>query len=333
MINEGHMIMDKNLRRFYNNELKMNFINDKLAKSTSYINAYYSLFDMSNEIETFYNKDLYEFTTSDIEMFLKSIAPNIKYMSALLYNDLIRDYKRWVDTNTHLDVISLEGCPIGVLKDITTFKAYTILNDDDINEITKESVIDGGDYIPVIFIRLLWELDAQVDISDIIKIKVTDLVKQNNTIIIGGTPYSISPNLLSFIYNFAKLDYIDYRYKGRYKIPTSEKNGGYIFRTRATHKTVLGKPMTRERFSDIFHDYVERNYNDAFAINDIVMSLALKHMLKYKKTHTIMQTEKRYFSKVTSHVYGDVLVNYGKEKFPNEYNDYLQYFNSLRVNC
>jgi hypothetical protein len=78
---------------------------------------------------------------------------------------------------------------------------------------------------------------------------------------------------------------------------------------------------------------VERNYNDAFAINDIVMSLALKHMLKYKKTHTIMQTEKRYFSKVTSHVYGDVLVNYGKEKFPNEYNDYLQYFNSLRVNC
>jgi hypothetical protein len=309
----------------FNYKLKDLFINAMVAKRKSYVQAYESLFSISTNVEELYGKDLYEFTSENLLVLFKNSSKYLKYTTVLSYNSLVKNYKEWVKKNIKNAHVVDGTCSAEQLKTITNFKNYVIFNDREMDEITIDATFDGADYNALIFIRLFWETDGQETASDLCAINIKDFDYLNKTIKVYSTKkrtckkYEISEWLTEMIYEFAETDrLVFFGRQGTYPIGTAESNNGYIFRMSKSKKTnpdTLGKPMTAIKMSNVLNNYCTQNLTEVITVNDLLMSLALRHMVYMGKTPSDMIVEKRYFKNLPVYVYEDVFNTYAELKY------------------
>jgi hypothetical protein len=309
---------------YYNIDIKTEFINAKINANKSYINAYDRLFKMAMPLEVLHGKDLCEFTKEDLLSFFKSVSKGIKYSSALTYNSLIKNYKEWCEIQK-INVV--EGiCNVKDLNSIKTFKQYVILNEDDILNITERASIDGADFNAVIFIKLFWEIDGKEGMEDILKLKIEDVNKETKILKINRSTYVVSDWLVNIIHYFATLNNLVFAGRqGAYRILTAIENDGYVFRATYNKNTVKGQPIESTKFANILYQYSERKLTSSISTVDLLMSMALRVMVKEKKTNTDMYIGKRYFNSISSSVYADMFNMYAQKKYPVEYKEYVGY--------
>lgn len=327
-------LVRNNMKIFYNDSRKLTFINYLIEKNKISYRMYNKIFFITAKFEDLFGKDVSCFASDELLMIYREIAEKVKYNTVATYNSLIGDYKEWCAEKNIESIPDI--CNAIELRTIKRYKQYTILNDSDMKELTGDSDtlvdIDGADYNAIIFMRLLWEIDARQKPEDILRIKIDDLDLIESTILINNTKYKISPYLAGLIYEFAELDYITFVGKnGRYAIYPAKNNAGYILRPARTKNTRIGEPFTVPRMSNFMFMYCKRHESiEPLSINDLLMSLALKHMLKFMKTHTEMYTERRYFANIPSSIYKSVFEKYAKEKFPELYKAYYAEFIGLK---
>jgi integrase len=330
------------------NEMKIKFKDERISENNSYISMYEGLFDAVSPFEQTLHKDLCQFTTDDLQEFYRGIAPNYRYNTVVTFNSLVRDYKNW-SISKGANGANGEVCTIDHLKSISGFKQYIILDDEDVRNMTEFLPIDGADYNQVGIIKLLWEIDGQEDVNDILQLKLQDINADKQTVTIyrscfgkdeNGkkslamkipTTYNISGWLIDFLLDFADMDKLAFENRGAnqgtYNIKKAVENNGYIFRTAYTKRTKVGEPIDGVKFSTLLYKFCERHFVETLTINDFLMSLALRYMLVQKKTHAQMYTQKRYFKNMPSSVYAETFNKFAKEKYEDLYNEYLIYFN------
>jgi hypothetical protein len=327
--------MEKMELRFQSN--KTYFTDDKLEKeNNTYIAMYKRLFQIAMLFERLHGKDLYSFTRNDLLTMFSSVAKDFRYNTIVTFNSLVSNYKDWA-INKGYPAIA-DTCTIDELKSIDNYKQYVILTEDDILNITEDLVMDGMDYMPVAFIRLFWEIDGQESVKDVLSIKIDDLNEYHNTIKINNREYKISQWLRDFLIAYAELDYLTFTKggkHGRYPILPAIANDGYIFRMMYNKRTNVGEPMKMAQFSNAMCSFGKNNLTEQVTVDDLLMSMALRHMVTYKKSHTQMFTQKMYFKNMPSTVFAEVFKNYAEEFYPNEYKTYLLHYQMLdkKYNC
>lgn len=314
----------------YNIELKNDYINSLIQNNKVSYRLYNKLFTLSAFMENRLNKDIHAFDKEELMELFIELGANKNSTTIINYNFLLKAYKQYCANK------GVEGANLNILetKQIKTIECnndYIILNDEDIDNLTMNTPIEGTEYNIIIFLRLLWEIDAREKPIDILKLKIWDV--NNHTVTINNHTYSISGYLYNLIMEFAFEEKI-YVSRGEQEwyrtILTAEKNGGYIFRKTLTSTTKLGKPMSVNNMDNILNKWCLKWLDNVITIKDITMSLVLKYMLTHKKTHTEMFTESRYFQKLLSFVYQDVFNKNAKNKFPELYKEYVNYFVGLK---
>ncbi len=312
---------------YYNKKIKSMFLNRIISENKSYINAYESLFNLSSEFESINCKDLFSFTSENLMNMYIAIAKKIKFSTALNYNSLIKNYKEWAMSIG--EKAEEEICSVSDLKSIINFKQYVVYNDSEVTNLTENAIIEGADYNYILFIKLFWEIDGQESANDILSLFIEDVNIEDNKVTIyrdKSEPhiYSISEWLTGFIVEYADITRLVFKNKsGSYRILSAKENGGYVFRTIYTKKTIPGTAISATKFSGMLNQYCQGHLDETITVNDLLMSLALKYMLINKKSHKQMYTQKRYFKNLSSHVYKEVFDKYAKDKYPELYEEYI----------
>lgn len=332
--------------RYYNEDQKYTFIEEMEEASKSYISSYQRLFAMTKSFEEMHCKDLAVFSSQDLLLVFKSIAQEVKYTTALTYNSLVDDYKEWV--RFHSLESTEDTCSVDNLKTIRDFKQYVIFNEGDINDITKYAPLDGGDYNIALSLKLFWDIDGQEDILDVLKLRVQNIDVEAKTITIYRTLYKlenrkktqigIEPHTykindnwtISSLLEYASMTSMEfYGRQGSYDILSAEDNGGLIFRMTKTKRTRVGEPLDGVKFSNTLYQFCARNLTETITINDIVASLALRHMVTHKKSPAEMYTGKRYFANMPSSVYAEIFKQNASAKYPKEFAVYVDFYKNL----
>lgn len=335
------------MSKYYNEDQKLMFIEQMEEAEKSYISSYQRLFTATKPFEEMHRKDLAVFSPKDLLIVFKSLSREIKYTTALTYNSLVADYKNW-SQSSGIETIE-ETCTVDDLKSIRGFKQYVIFNDADIDAITKYGVIDGGDYNIALSLRLFWDIDGQEDILDVLKLRLEDIDRENNTVTIRRTLYKVEdrkrtvigvePHTYHIDDNWVILSLLVYADKNRleffgrqgsYEILSAEENDGLIFRMTKTKRTKVGQPIDGIKFSNTLYQFCARRLSETITINDILASLALKFMVKHKKSPAEMYTSRRYFANIPSSVYADIFTAYAQNKYPNEWKEYVEYYQKLK---
>lgn len=314
----------------YNMELKNDYIDSLIKTNKVSYRLYNKLFILSAFMESRLNKDICAFNKEELMKLFTELGTSKNSTTIINYNFLLKAYKQYCIGK------DVKGANLNILetkqiKSIECNNDYIILNDEDIDSLTTSIPIEGTEYNVIIFLRLLWEIDAREKPIDILKLKIGDV--KDYTIMINNHTYPISNYLYSLIMEFAheeKIRIIRGDQEWDRKILTAEKNGGYIFRKTLTSTTKAGISMTVNGMDNIINKWCLKWLENVITIKDITMSLALKYMLTHKKTHTEMFTESRYFQKLLSFVYQDVFNKNAKNKFPELYKRYVMYFVELK---
>ena len=240
------------------------------------------------------NKDIAYFTKDELINMIKPMKVKIQTMSC--YMTHIKNYKIWyknnIDENVPLEVLNMEQ-----LKQIVEEDDYNIINDKDIAEMCKYENFDDSDMNAIMFIRLFWEIDGQESDESILNLKINDFDFNENTVVINNQKYNISKWVCDLVEKYSKMNKLVFQgKKGSYQIYTAEENLGYIFRKAKNKNTMPGTHITKDQLACVLYQYSGRRLTNLLALTDIKMSLALRHMVKYNKTHQQMRSEERYLS-------------------------------------
>jgi integrase len=314
---------------FYNYELKDNFINNLIEKKKTSYKLYNKIFNSSARLEEKLKKDLCSFTKEDLTIFYNELAKNIKNITIINYNFLVKDYKMYCDKTAHIENVSMDILQSKDIKNIKSDKEYTILNDEEFNKLMSIAP-ENSEMNIILVLRTIWETDARPKFCDILKLKISDIDKENEVAYINNISYKLSKGLIDKIIEWANTTEIDVWNRGMYKLASMDENNGYVFRKIKSSKTKLGIPMSLVNFDNSLYAWgLKYLQGDVLTVKDIYMSLALKYMLINRKTHTEMFTEQRYFQKTLSFVYQNLFNKYAKVKYPALYDEYANYFVEL----
>jgi len=322
-------------------ENKKKFIGYLVDNEKASIRMYGNLFNISKVYEEKFKKDLYSFTPNELMEIYNEMAKKTRFNTVSTYNGLISEYKQWCLSNGCEGVI-LETCTRIDLKKIKHYKEYTIINDNDMKILTETEQLDGADFNIAIFMRIFWEIDGQESIENILNIRIQDLDSSNNALKIGEKKYKISTYIADLIDEYSQMDRITFAGReGEYKMNSAKDFGGIIIRP-TNMSDRIGEPFTTTHLSNMFVKYHQRRIKKAskivesfeeeierITVSDLIMSLAIRHMVTYKKTHAEMATSKKYFSNIPSTVYKMIFESNAKQKFPKQYNEYLVYYKNL----
>jgi hypothetical protein len=314
----------------YNIDLKNKYINLLIEMNKISYRLYNKLFMLSSFMENDLNKDLSAFNRDELLELFTKLGEDKNSTTIINYNFLLKAYKQYCVKenveNANSDVLETKQ-----IKTIECDNNYIILNDKDVDNLTMNTPIDGTEHNVIIFLRLLWEIDAREKPIDILKLKIWDV--KDYTVTINNHTYPISNYLYALIKEFANESKILVKrdkQEWERKILTAEQNDGLIFRKTLTSCTRTGEPMSVNAMDNIINKWCLKWLDNVITIKDFTMSLALKYMLVNKKTHTEMFTESRYFQKLLSFVYRDVFNKNAKKKFPELYRQYVNYFVELK---
>lgn len=247
------------------------------------------------------NKDIAEFNKEELLNLFKGMG--IKTQSALSYTAHISNYKDWYKENVNSS-IPMEIPNANDIRERLEDEEYNIVTDKDIITMTEKIYFDDSDLNLIVFMRLFWEIDGQEKEQDILNLKIDDFDFEGKTVTIKNHKYSLSSWLLELVKDYSEMSELVFQgKKGSYAIFTAKENEGYIFRKTKTKRTKTGTHITKGQLANLFYQYSLRRLDILLSLNDLKMSLAMRHMVQNEKTPTEMLVEKRYLNLAYSNIY------------------------------